>query len=234
MTETQPRDPLIFLLLALTVTTGFVDAVSILGLGRVFTANMTGNVVFLGFAIAGVPEFSIARCSLAIAAFLLGAGVGGYFGVTLAPAGKVRWLMIIATIEAVLLFSAAIVASGYDERRLTPTSYLFAMIILTGVAMGLRNATVRKLAVPDMTTTVLTLTLTGLAADWSFVGGNNPRWGRRLGGVASMFGGAVIGAFLVTHFGLVVALLFAGVFVLAATTVFAKISSADIDAGNGL
>ena len=59
-TPTRP-DPLPWVLSVLTVTTGLVDAVSVLGLGRVFTANMTGNVVFLGFAAAGVPGFSIAR-----------------------------------------------------------------------------------------------------------------------------------------------------------------------------
>lgn len=226
MAEPDPRDPIVFLLLALTATTGLVDAVSILGLGRVFTANMTGNVVFLGFALGGVPEFSIARCSAALAAFLLGAAFGGYFGNTLAAAGHARWLTIISVIEAALLFAAALVASnGYDAEHLSPVTHLYAMIVLTGVAMGLRNATVRKLAVPDMTTTVLTLTLTGLAADWSLVGGANPRWGRRLGGVAAMFCGAVIGALLVTHFGLMAALLLAGLLVVAATVVFARTSS---------
>src|SRR2546430_14614344 len=65
------------LLLALTVTTGLIDAVSVLGLGRVFTANMTGNVVFLGFALARVPGFSLVRSLAALAAFLAGAVIGG-------------------------------------------------------------------------------------------------------------------------------------------------------------
>src|SRR2546428_6803381 len=65
------------LLLVLTVTTGLIDAVSVLGLGRVFTANMTGNVVFLGFALARVPGFSLVRSLAALAAFLVGAVIGG-------------------------------------------------------------------------------------------------------------------------------------------------------------
>src|SRR2546428_13703982 len=65
------------LLLVLTVTTGLIDAVSVLGLGRVFTANMTGNVVFLGFALARVPGFSLVRSLAALAAFLAGAVIGG-------------------------------------------------------------------------------------------------------------------------------------------------------------
>src|SRR2546425_7365791 len=65
------------LLLVLTVTTGLIDAVSVLGLGRVFTANMTGNVVFLGFALARVPGFSAVRSLAPLAAFLAGAVIGG-------------------------------------------------------------------------------------------------------------------------------------------------------------
>src|SRR2546428_14031880 len=77
------------LLLVLTVTTGLIDAVSVLGLGRVFTANMTGNVVFLGFALARVPGFSAVRSLAALAAFLAGAVVGGRLGIPLdGPRGR--------------------------------------------------------------------------------------------------------------------------------------------------
>src|SRR2546430_17353570 len=69
------------LLLVLTVTTGLIDAVSVLGLGRVFTANMTGNVVFLGFALARVPGFSAVRSLAALPAFPPGAGIGGRLGI---------------------------------------------------------------------------------------------------------------------------------------------------------
>src|ERR1700709_968696 len=74
----HPRyGPLPALLLILTVATGVVDAVSILALGRVFIANMTGNVVFVGFALAGAPGFSLIASLLALAGFLLGAAAGG-------------------------------------------------------------------------------------------------------------------------------------------------------------
>ena len=69
--------PLPELLLALTLVTGLVDAVSILALGRVFVANMTGNVVFSGFAIAGAPGFSLSASAFALAGFLAGAALGG-------------------------------------------------------------------------------------------------------------------------------------------------------------
>ncbi len=61
------------LLLALTAVTGFVDAVSCVALGHVFTANITGNVVFIGFAMAAAPGLSIDRSGVALGAFLIGA-----------------------------------------------------------------------------------------------------------------------------------------------------------------
>src|SRR3989475_10957263 len=81
--QEQPAS-LPLLLLLLTVTTGLIDAVSVLGLGRVFTANMTGNVVFLGFALARVPGFSLVRSLAALAAFLAGAVIGGRLAIRLA------------------------------------------------------------------------------------------------------------------------------------------------------
>src|SRR5712692_3603246 len=81
MTEADDRDgPLPALLLVLTAVTGLVDAVSYLKLGHVFVANMTGNVVFLGFAVADADDFSIPASLVAIAAFLAGALVGGRIG----------------------------------------------------------------------------------------------------------------------------------------------------------
>src|SRR6266852_3465719 len=69
--------PLPVLLLLLTTMTGVIDAVSILGLGRVFVANMTGNVVFIGFGIARAPGFSLVASVAALFGFLVGAFVGG-------------------------------------------------------------------------------------------------------------------------------------------------------------
>src|SRR3989454_9969516 len=95
------------LLVVLTITTGLIDAVSVLGLGRVFTANMTGNIVFLGFALARVPEFSARRSLAALAAFLIGAVIGGRLGMRLDHSRR-RWLLSVAGIESSLLFTAEI------------------------------------------------------------------------------------------------------------------------------
>ena len=119
--------------------------------------------------------------------------------------------------EAALLFAAAFVSMGFDVASASPPARLYALIALTALAMGLRNATVRQLAVPDMTTTVLTLTLSGLAADSSLAGGSNPRIGRRLGSVLAMFAGAVIGAVLL-RWGLAAPLFLSGVLSAAAAS----------------
>jgi uncharacterized membrane protein YoaK (UPF0700 family) len=218
MTADKPAtSPLPWLLLLLSVTTGLVDAISVLGLGKVFTANMTGNIVFLGFAASGTPGFSVAPYVFAIAAFMVGALIAGRVGKYHAGSPLRRWLLTAASIEAALLWIAAGVAIGFDVATQSPGSSVNIIIALTGLAMGFRNATIRQLKVPDLTTTVLTLTITGLAADSGLAGGTNPNWARRIGSVAAIFLGAAIGAYLVTHGGLVAPLILAGTLIFAGT-----------------
>ena len=89
------------------------------------------------------------------------------------------------------------------------------MIVVLAIAMGIQNAGVRKLAVPDLTTTVLTMTITGIAADSSLAGGPGSGSGRRLTAIGAMLVGAVIGAALVLNgrnvYPLVIALIVTGV-----------------------
>lgn len=209
-------DPRVPLLLLLSVTTGLVDAASVLGLGKVFTANMTGNVVFLGFAAAGAPGFAWPSFVVAIGAFLIGALIAGRTGNALAGGSERRWLMVAATIETALLWIAAMVAIGMGHTVLE-TPRLFATIALTAVAMGFRNATIRQLKVADLTTTVLTLTFTGLGADSSAAGGSNANWRRRIGAVVAIFVGAAIGAVLLGRWGVWAPLALAGALVLLGT-----------------
>ena len=178
-------------LLALTAVTGLVDAVSYLRLGRVFVANMTGNVVFLGFSAAPRSGLSAVASLVAIAAFLLGALAGGGAARALA-ARPGRWLAAAFAAEAVVLVAAALL-TGTGARPLAGDGR-FATIAVLAVALGLQNSTVRHLGAADLTTTVLTLTLTGLAADGALVGGPGARPHRRLGSVAAMLAGAAAGA----------------------------------------
>jgi uncharacterized membrane protein YoaK (UPF0700 family) len=210
-------DPRVPLLLLLSVTTGLVDAASVLGLGKVFTANMTGNVVFLGFAAAGAPGFRVAPFVVAIASFLVGALIAGRIAKFYAGGTERRWLLTAASVETILLWIAAVVALGFDVASQSPGAALFGIIVLTGIAMGFRNATIRSLKVADLTTTVLTLTLTGIAADSSAAGGGNPNWQRRIAAVVAIFGGAAIGAWLLLHIGLAAPLALAGGLVLIGT-----------------
>jgi uncharacterized membrane protein YoaK (UPF0700 family) len=178
---------------------------------------MTGNIVFLGFAASGVPGFKVAPYVVAIASFMLGALIAGRVGKHHAGLPLRRWLLTAASVEAIFLWIAAGVAVGFDVATQSPGSRVLIIIALTGLAMGFRNATIRQLKVPDLTTTVLTLTITGLAADSSAAGGANPNWARRIGSVAAIFLGAAIGAYLVTHGGLVAPLVLAGGLIFAGT-----------------
>jgi uncharacterized membrane protein YoaK (UPF0700 family) len=232
LTTPTPFDPRIPLMLVLSVATGLVDAISVLGLGKVFTANMTGNIVFLGFAAAGTPGFHAMAYVVAIAAFMAGALVAGRTARAHAARPLRRWLAVAAMVEAGLLWTAAAVAIRFDIASQTPAARLYAVIGLTACAMGFRNATIRQLKVADLTTTVLTLTLTGLAADSGLAGGENTNRGRRVASVGAIFAGAALGAWLVTRWGLALPLVVAGLLVLVGTVACALHPSAAIRAGN--
>ena len=148
--------PLPALLLLLTFGTGLVDAISILGLGRVFVANMTGNVVFIGFALAGAPGYSL-------------------------------WGSLVALVVSLVVGTPLGIAAQ------------LAIVAIGALALGIQNAVVRQLGVPDMTTTVLTMTLTGIGSDLRKR--DVATAGRRLVSVLAMLIGAVVGAILVLRLG---------------------------------
>jgi uncharacterized membrane protein YoaK (UPF0700 family) len=194
LTADPRHGPLPALLLLLTVVTGLVDAVSILSLGRVFVANMTGNVVFVGFALAGAPGFSLSASLYALGGFLVGAGAGGSVASRLGGDRAVL-LRTAAGGELALLAVALLVAALAPRPFAGQDRDLLAAV--TAVALGSQNAVVRRLAVPDLTTTVLTMTLTGIAADLRQR--NRLVVARRLLAVAAMLAGAIVGAVLVLH-----------------------------------
>src|SRR3989475_7239639 len=132
-------------LLGLTAVTGLVDAVSYLALGHVFTANMTGNVVFLGFAVAGAQGLSVTRSGSAVAAFFIGAVIGGRMAARMSGRSRGRWTGAAFGAEAALFLAAMAVAIGYGSGLSNEPARLYGVTVLTGLAMGIRNATVRKL-----------------------------------------------------------------------------------------
>jgi uncharacterized membrane protein YoaK (UPF0700 family) len=195
--KSEEHGPLPTLLGLLTLITGFIDAVTYLKYGHVFVANMTGNVVLLGFGVAGSPDISIVGSLLAMAGFLVGALTGGIFNERL---GQHRGNLVVkSTLTKVVLLLIATLCAAFG---VSP----YVIIPLLGLTMGVQNAVTRKLAIPDITTTVLTMTLTGIMSDSSLAGGKNPRLARRLSAVATMFTGALCGASLVLYLGIPFAL----------------------------
>ncbi len=210
-----PRPTLPVVLLVLTFTTGVIDAVSFLGLQRVFTAFQTGNVVTLGFALAGTEGFAALPPIVSLCSFVAGAAAGGRLAARLSDRHR-RWFAKALGIEAALDALAALVAAGvvdalWSDPRLLEIGVLAA-------AMGLRSATVRRLSAPDASTNVLTSTITGLAADLSLTrrGFARPAW--QLATIAARLGGAVAGALLVRVSLFLPVVLVSGLIALAAIT----------------
>lgn len=193
---------LMALLFGLTLVSGLIDAVSFLRLGHTFVANMTGNVVLLGFAIGGAKDISISGNLIAIGAFLAGGVIGGRLSRRHAENGA--HLLSVTTIVKIFLMLGSAALAGFFG---TDTTVAYGIIAVLALSMGLQNAVVRTLGVPDITTTVITQTLTGLAMDSTLAGGNNVRWRRRVASVVVMFLGALIGALLIFRFGSASALL---------------------------
>ncbi|WP_329049862.1 DUF1275 domain-containing protein [Amycolatopsis sp. NBC_01488] len=211
MAEPKPRD-LAALLLTLTVVTGVVDAVSFLGLGRVFVANMTGNVVFLGFAAAGETTLSVIASLTAVLAFLAGALAGG----RLARRDDYDALRQATAVQAALVAVAVVLSATLGAGPRLGSELL---IVVLGVAMGLQNATVRRIGAPDLTTTVLTMTLTGFAADSKAAGGAGSHPVRKVAAVGAMLVGAFVGGLLQLHVAMWTALASALVLILGVLVV---------------
>ncbi|KUO17642.1 YoaK family protein [Streptomyces dysideae] len=220
----ERHGPLPPLMLILTVVTGLVDAVSYLALGHVFVANMTGNVVFLGFALAGDESLSALASVVSMAAFLLGALAGGRLGTRFAT--HRGHLLRTATAVQTILVAITVAVAAASHGRVT-TGVQYTLIVFLGLAMGLQNSVARRLAVPDLTTTVLTLTLTGLAADSTPAGGEAPRPGRRILSVLAMFLGALVGAQLLLHGHLVLTLVLTLVLLAVTSVTTHRLSATD-------
>ncbi len=191
--------PLVPTLIVLTLLTGVVDAASYLKLGHVFVANMTGNVVFIGFAIAGAPGLSVVSSVIALAAFLAGARTGGAIGARLG-AHRGHVLRGAGAVQSVLVAVALVTALVAGTPPAEGARYAITAVL--AVAMGIQNAAAQRLAVPELTTTVLTRTLAGLAGD----GAPSVLRLRRVASVLAMLLGALAGALLALRVSIAAAL----------------------------
>ncbi len=182
-------------LIALTFATGVADVASYLGLGQIFTANMTGNTVFLAIAIGQAHVLTGIRSAEALAGFGAGAFFAGRFlgARTTSP----PWPAAVTQALGVeLVFAGAFTGLWLAFRGLPSGAAVFALISLSSVGMGIQSAAARKLAVPSVTTNVLTMAFTGLMAELTALGISGSPARRWAAVVLAMAGGAVLGGWL--------------------------------------
>ncbi|SHK73336.1 Uncharacterized membrane protein YoaK, UPF0700 family [Pseudonocardia thermophila] len=183
------------LLLVLTLVTGVIDAVSLLTLGRVFVANMTGNVVVTGFAIAGVPDYSLPTSLAALACFMIGAAIAGRLLVDkIADRGELLRASVL--VEAVLIAICLVIVLVRPPVVDSPPTIATAAV--AALAMGVQNTLARRVGVPDLTTTLISMPMVGLAADHRHT--NRPAVIRRASAIICLMAGAFLGA-LAIHVG---------------------------------
>jgi uncharacterized membrane protein YoaK (UPF0700 family) len=184
-------------LLLLTFSTGIVDAISVLVLGHVFVANMTGNIIFLGFWFAPRTVVDMTAALVAFISFVTGAVLGGRLARHLD--GDVRrWLMVALGFEVVMLASLSILSGTgvldyHDNTKL---------ILIAGLAVtyGVQAATARQFGIQELSTTVLTTTIVGIGFDSRVAGGTGQREQLRYSVVLTMCAGALLGATLTRWF----------------------------------
>jgi uncharacterized membrane protein YoaK (UPF0700 family) len=182
------------LMLTLTFSTGVVDAIGYLGLDKVFTANMTGNVVILAMGLTGQQDLPIVGPIIALAGFVVGATIAGRFlrGI---PKGWHRRDTVVLGIVAGLLLVALIPTAFITSTPAVPALGL-PVTALLAVAMGMQAGAARHIAVLDVTTVVITSTLAALAFDSRFGRSTGQTWFRRLAAVVLLALGALSGAAL--------------------------------------
>jgi uncharacterized membrane protein YoaK (UPF0700 family) len=213
--------PLPAMLVALTVLAGVVDAASILALGGVFVATVTGNLVFVGLGIAGARQFAIVTCLLAIGGFVVGALAGGR-ACRLGRQHRGRVMRDVLHVKLVLAFVVTVIAVASGDNLDRPLSD--AIVVLLAMSMGTQLAAIRYLKVPDLMTVVLTLTITGVLTDRG-LGWSHPAMLRRFMAVFAFAVGAISGGVLVLYVSVGAALAL-GLAIIAGVTISAHVAAA--------
>ncbi|MDT0122578.1 YoaK family protein [Paenibacillus sp. RRE4] len=221
-----------YAMLLLCMSAGMVDVIGYLGLGHVLTANMTGNIVLLGIAIARAQEFVVLRALLALIGFIAGNAIAAHM------LGKVKikngWsprVTAVFTVESILLLLFAILMITPFSEQL---SYL--LIVLLAVAMGMQTTAARRIGIAGISTTVLTNNLAAVIEDAvsilhrlrhanirSLVKALSTDAYLRAGAVVIYLGGVIIAALLFHHVPLVA--VWVPVLVIAGVTLQARFTS---------
>ncbi|WP_241896978.1 YoaK family protein [Brevibacterium epidermidis] len=179
------------MLLLLTFSTGMVDAIGYLGFDKVFTGNMTGNVVILGMGLAGAEGVPVLRPALALVFFMIGAALSGRILGDIGEAWHRRTTLIYGIVAAGCAALSIYVAVVPDpEIGLAGTIFTSALSAL----MGAQAAAARKMKIADVTPVVVPSTIVGLASDSRLAGGDSTRWVRRFLAVVLILIGALAGA----------------------------------------
>ena len=195
--DARTRD---LLLVALTVSTGAVDAISWLGLDKVFSAFMTGNLAFLGFRAGGAAGPSVPRVLAAVVAFALGAALSARV-VGRAKAPGVVWpRRVTAALGLALVAQGAflilwVAVDGHPSSRVGDV-----LIAISSLAMGMQTAAIFSLGVRAVFTTAATATLAALSGDLTDWSSSSAERRRLAAVIVGLFAGAAIGALLVDDF----------------------------------
>jgi uncharacterized membrane protein YoaK (UPF0700 family) len=178
-------------LLLLTFATGLADSISILVLGHVFVANMTGNVIFLGFWLAPKTSIDLTGVVVALPTFvcttILSGRLSRYFGQRTRP-----WITTVLATEIVLLIALSILG-GTGVLRYDDHTKLIVIGMLA-VTFGLQHSSARQFGIQELSTTVLTSTIVSLGLDSRLAGGTGARQKLRFSVVFTMCAGAFMGA----------------------------------------
>ena len=196
-------EPLPRTLVALTFVTGMIDAISFLALGLVFAAMMTGNVLFLGFGIAGAERSSVVAPLVAIAGFLAGGLIGGLIAGR-SPEHPGRGLIACLALEVALLAGATVIAIAANVEPDEVVAWV--LIAMLAVAMGARVTAIRRIGLQELPTTVLQVTAASFQAGTTFAAASPSHLVPRAASVIAMFAGAVAGALLVDEVSLAASL----------------------------
>lgn len=183
----------LWLMMVLTFVTGAHRSAGYLGLDRIFTGNMTGNIVILGMGVAAEDSLPVAGPLIALGAYVAGAALVGRL---LRGRGKAWSTVVTAAFltSAALLAAAATVLAVFDIRGASIGGISVAATI--AALMGAQAAIARSLAVTDMTTVVVTATITAYASETLHQRGHAWLTHRRLWAVIAILVGAVAGALL--------------------------------------
>jgi uncharacterized membrane protein YoaK (UPF0700 family) len=186
------------LLVALTVASGAVDAISYFGLGKVFSAFMTGNIVFLSFGVTHIEGPDLIAVIVALSLFTAGAYLGLRF-TTLRCDESGVWppavtvLLVLVAIAETCFLVMWLATAGQPSAE-----FADALTAFFSLAMGIQTAAVRSLGVQGIFTTAGTFTLVAFAG--TFAGSRSRDELPRLAGVlVGLVVGATAGGLLFLH-----------------------------------